>query len=158
MDAEIVARMERQHGRVADTLADVLGVLPAWQASAAADRRDELVSALSAHRRVLIEHLDDEEDHLLPLAARHLTGPEWAAWATTSSPPLPKPSCWSSSEPSWRRRPIDERAALLGAMPLVARLAWRSVGRRRYASHMRQVRGNPAHQGRPMSAKNLTEV
>ena len=79
VDAEIVVRMEHQHGRVADTLANVMGVLPAWQASAAADRRDELVSALSTHRRVLIEHLDDEEGHLLPLAARHLTGPEWAA-------------------------------------------------------------------------------
>ena len=28
---------------------------------------------------MLIEHLDDEEGHLLPLAARHLTSPEWAA-------------------------------------------------------------------------------
>ncbi len=46
--AEIVVRMERQHARVADSLADVLGVLPAWQASAATGRRDELVTALDA--------------------------------------------------------------------------------------------------------------
>jgi hemerythrin-like domain-containing protein len=155
---EIVVRMELQHGRVADTLTDVLGVLPAWQASAAADRRDELVSALSAHRRVVIEHLDDEENHLLPLAARCLTGPEWAALGGHFVATTPKAKLLIFLGAVLEEATADERAALLGAMPLVPRLAWRSVGRRRYNSKMRQIRGNCANQSSPMSAMNLTEV
>ena len=158
VDAQIVVRMERQHGRVAATLADALGVLPAWQASATADRRDELVSVLDAHRRVLIEHLDDEEAHLLPLAARHLTGPEWAALGEHFVATTPKAQLLVFLGAVLEEATVDERAALLGAMPVVARLAWKSVGRRRYASHMRRVRGNPSHESRPKSAKNVTEV
>ena len=135
-----------------------MGVLPAWQASAAADRRDELVSALSTHRRVLIEHLDDEEDHLLPLAARHLTGPEWAALGKHFVATTPKAELLVFLGAVLEEATVDERAALLGAMPLVARLAWWSVGRRRYASHVRRVRGNTAHKSRPMSAENLMEA
>ncbi len=74
-----MARMERQHVQVAVTLAVVLRALPAWQMSADTDSRDHLVSALSSHRRVLIDHFDDEESHLLPLAAHYLTKSEWAA-------------------------------------------------------------------------------
>ena len=141
--------MERQHGRVADTLADVLGVLPAWQASATADRRDEIVGALDAHRRVLIEHLDDEEAHLLPLAARHLTGPEWAALGEHFVATTPKAQLLVFLGAVLEEATVDERAALLGAMPVVARLAWRSVGRRRYSSYIRHVRGNPGPRKRP---------
>ncbi len=158
MDAEIVVRMERQHGRVADTLTDVLGVLPAWQASAAADRRDELISVLGAHRRVLIEHLDDEEAQLLPLAARHLTGSEWAALGEHFVATTPKAQLLIFLGGVLEETTVDERAAVLGAMPLVARFAWRIVGRHRYTSHMRHVRGNPGHQSGPKSAKNPTQV
>ena len=52
----------------------------------------------------------------------------------------------------------DERAALLSAMPRVARLAWRSVGRRRYASHIRRVRGTTTDEARQPSAISLKEV
>ncbi len=158
VDAEIVARMERQHSRVADTLAHVASALQAWQASAAADHRDELVGALSAHRHVLIEHLDDEEDHLLPIASHHLSGPEWAALGDHFVDTTPKAELLIFLGAVLEEATVDERTTLLGSMPLAARLAWRSVGRRRYASHLRQVRGNPTHQRRQTSAKNLTEV
>ena len=158
VDEEIVARMERQHVRVAHTLAVVLGVLPAWEASAASKARDELVRALSDHRRVLLEHLDDEEDRLLPLAARHLTGPEWAALGDHFVATTPKAELLTFLGAVLEEATAEERAALLGAMPVLPRLAWWSIGRRRYASHMRKVRGTPAHQPRPQVATNLTEA
>ena len=158
VETAIVARMERQHTQVADTLAEMQQMLPAWQVSAATGRRDRLVSALSSHRRVLIDHLDDEESHLLPLAGRHLTSLEWAALgehfvATTSKAQLLifLGAVLEDATP-------DERSALLGAMPRVARVAWWSVGRRRYGSYVRRVRGVKTDETQTPSAKTVTEV
>jgi hemerythrin-like domain-containing protein len=67
-----VLRMEAQHEQVAASLDRVMLALPAWQASASAAARDALVDALREHRGVLLEHLDDEEAHLLPVAGRYL--------------------------------------------------------------------------------------
>ena len=158
VDTAIVSRMERQHAGVAETLAGAMALLPAWQVSAGADRRDHLVKAISSHRRVLIEHLDDEESHLLPLAARHLTGPEWDALGEHFVATTPKAQLLIFLGAVLEDATPEERTALLGAMPLVARLAWRSVGRRRYASHIRRVRGNAALEDRQQSTTTLTEV
>lgn len=158
VDEAIVTRMERQHAQVADTLARALETLPAWQASAAADRRDDLVRALSFHGRVLVEHLDDEESHLLPLAAIRLTSPEWAALGEHFVATTPKAQLLIFLGAVLEEATPDERAALLGAMPRVARLAWRSVGRRHYASHIRRVRGTTIDQARKLSTITLREV
>src|SRR3954454_9204772 len=79
LEADIVLRMEAQHERVGATLTRLDAAVPAWEATAAADERDTLVAALTDHRAVLLEHLDDEEATLLPLAAKHITEQEWAS-------------------------------------------------------------------------------
>ncbi|GII60839.1 hypothetical protein Skr01_09240 [Sphaerisporangium krabiense] len=43
------------------------------------DERDILLAALAEHRAVPLEHLDDEEATLLPLAAEHSTEREGAS-------------------------------------------------------------------------------
>jgi hemerythrin-like domain-containing protein len=158
VDTEIVTRMERQHAQVAETLAGAMKALPAWQASAGAARRDLLVNAISCHRRVMIEHLDDEESHLLPLAARHLTDPEWEAVGEHFVATTPKAQLLIFLGAVLEDATPEERATMLNAMPWVARIVWRSVGRRRYASHMRRVRGNAARDDHPQSTTTLMEV
>jgi hemerythrin-like domain-containing protein len=158
VDTATVTRMEEQHARVAETLASVLEALLAWQASAGANRREPLVNAISFHRRVLVEHLDDEESHLLPLAARHLTGPEWNALGEHFVATTPKAQLLIFLGAVLEDATPEERASMLGAMPLMARLAWGSVGRRRYASYTRRVRGNAAHDVRPKSNTTLMGV
>ena len=79
LEADIVLRMEAQHERVASTLTRLDAAVPAWEATAGTDERDTLVAALADHRAVLLEHLDDEETALLPLAAEHITEKEWAS-------------------------------------------------------------------------------
>ena len=158
VEAAIVARMERQHAQVTVTLAEVLRMLPPWQVSAAADSRDRLVSALRSHRRVLIDHLDDEESHLLPVAARHLTNLEWAALGDHFVATTPKAKLLIFLGAVLEDATLEERTALLGSMPRVARLAWWSVGRRRYGSYVRRVRGVTTYDRRPPSGNTVTEV
>ena len=71
-------RCSRSAG-VAATVTRLDVAVQAWEATAGADDRDTLVAALTDHRAVLLEHLDDEDATLLPLAAEHVTEKEWAS-------------------------------------------------------------------------------
>jgi hemerythrin-like domain-containing protein len=139
-DSEIVSCMEHQHERVAQTLHQVDAALPVWRTSAGTTARDELVAALIAHRSVLIEHLDDEERHLLPLVTRYLTEHEWASLGEHFVATTPKTKLIIFLGAVLEEASTAERRALLDAMPLVARLIWGTVGQRTYVRRMRQVR------------------
>ncbi|HSU02141.1 MAG TPA: hemerythrin domain-containing protein [Nocardioides sp.] len=75
--APVVHLMESQHERV-DGLVQEIGVLlPGWTRdgdAATATRLADLFDTLYVH---LAEHLDAEEERLLPLAARCMTQAEW---------------------------------------------------------------------------------
>lgn len=141
VQADVVVRMEAQHERIAETLGRAMAALPAWQDSADAAAREKLVPALTEHRAVLIEHLDDEECHLLPLARRYLTGREWSALGEHFVSTTPKSQLLIFLGAVLEDADAEERSNMLGAMPLAARLVWLTVGRFVYARHTRRVRG-----------------
>ncbi|HSF37236.1 MAG TPA: hemerythrin domain-containing protein [Nocardioides sp.] len=75
--APIVHLMESQHARVDGLIEEVDTLLPGWTRTAdaaTAARLGDLFDTLYVH---LVEHLDAEEQRLLPLAARCLTQAEW---------------------------------------------------------------------------------
>ena len=57
---DIVDRMESQHVHLDETLTAIEKLVPAWTNGATEPARDDLAAALSEHRSVLLEHLDDE--------------------------------------------------------------------------------------------------
>ena len=73
LEADMVLRMEAQHEVVAGTLAEASRRMPAWRSAPSAATAAPLVSALTEHRAALLEHLHDEEEHILPLIEEHLT-------------------------------------------------------------------------------------
>lgn len=75
--APIVRLMEAQHGQVDALLAEIGDVRPRWAAAAAAADRDRLADLLDQLYVHLAEHLDAEEERLLPIAARAVTQAEW---------------------------------------------------------------------------------
>ena len=141
LESEVVFRMEAQHERVAASLDQVMDGLPAWQASARTPERDRLVAALTAHRAVVLEHLDDEEAHLLPVAARHLSRQEWDAQGEHFLASTPKRQLLIFLGAVLEDADARERASVLSAMPVPARLIWQTIGRVSYAWHTRRVRG-----------------
>ena len=82
--APIVHLMEAQHGRVDSLLAEIAEVLPAFRASAGVAERDSIADLLDTLYVHLVEHLDAEEERLLPIAARTVTHQEWAALGETA--------------------------------------------------------------------------
>jgi hypothetical protein len=142
LEADVVVRMESQHERIARTLDEAMRVLPAWESSAGEAARDVLVAAFSEHRAAVIEHLDDEETHLLPLAAQYLTTAEWGALGEHFLTVTPKPLLLQFLGAVLEDADARERRDLLDALPLPARLAWRTIGQASYGRRIHRVRAN----------------
>ncbi|RVW09464.1 hemerythrin domain-containing protein [Prescottella agglutinans] len=140
LEADIVLRMQAQHERVEATMARLDAAVPAWEATAGADERDTLVAALTDHRAVLVEHLDDEETTLLPLAAEHITEKEWASLGEHLVANTPKLTLLTLFGLVLEDADQAERATLLGVLPAPIRAVWHVIGRPRYARHIRRVR------------------
>ena len=75
--APLVQLMEAQHHRVDELLQEIATVVPSWRTSAATADRDRLVALFTELSAGLDEHMEAEEDHILPLAARTVTLAEW---------------------------------------------------------------------------------
>jgi hemerythrin-like domain-containing protein len=140
LEADIVLRMEAQHERVGATLTRLDAAVPAWEATAGADERDTLVAALADHRAVLLEHLDDEETTLLPLAAEHITEQEWASLGEHLVANTPRRTLLTLFGLVLEDADPAERATLLSVLPAPVRALWHLIGRPRYARHISRVR------------------
>jgi hemerythrin-like domain-containing protein len=77
--APMVRLMETQHQRVDGLLAEISRLRPRWAATADPADRDRIADLLDALYGNLAEHLDAEEQRLLPIAARAMTRDEWEA-------------------------------------------------------------------------------
>lgn len=77
--APIVHLMESQHERVEGLIAELHTLLSSFRATVAVAGRDHLADVLQDLHDTLVEHLDAEEQRLLPIAARTLTQVQWDA-------------------------------------------------------------------------------
>jgi hemerythrin-like domain-containing protein len=75
--APIVLLMEAQHERVGALLQEIERVRAPWRSTALKPETDELARLLDELYVSLCEHLDAEEERLLPIAARTVTAAEW---------------------------------------------------------------------------------
>ncbi|MGW2476180.1 hemerythrin domain-containing protein [Streptomyces sp. NPDC001665] len=141
LEREVVLRMEAQHERIVETLATADALVEQWAPTADAESRDRLVAALEEHREVLVEHLDDEEAHLLPLAEQFLTLEEWNSLGEHFVLSTPKTKLLKFFGMVMEDADERERAVLLGGMPAPARLVWRLLGPPLYTRTLRRVRG-----------------
>lgn len=140
LGAEVILRMQRQHERIEATLASLDAAVPAWEAGAGADERDTVVAVLADHRAVLLEHLDDEENTLLPLAADHISETEWTSLGEHLVANTPKLTLLTLFGLVLEDADPAERALLLGVLPAPVRVIWHVIGRPRYVRHIRRVR------------------
>jgi hemerythrin-like domain-containing protein len=141
LEADLVLRMEAQHERIAATLLQIDALLPGWQATAGQAERDRLVAALTEHRAVLIEHLDDEETALLPLAAKHISVAEWQSLGEHFMQHTPKTKLLAFLGIILEDADEAEQAMVLGGLPRPAQVLWQVLGRPLYARRVRRCRG-----------------
>jgi hemerythrin-like domain-containing protein len=140
LEADLVLRMQAQHERIEATLTDVDAALPTWESTGGEAERDRLVAALTEHRAVVVDHLDDEETALLPLAADHISVPEWQALGEHFLVHTPKPKLLTFLGMVLEDADRTERATVLSGLPRPARLTWHLLGKPLYRHRIRKIR------------------
>lgn len=139
--APIVHLMESQHERVEVLLAEIADLLPRWRAGAATADRDRLAELFDTLFVHLSEHLDAEEQRLLPIAARHLTQAEWDALGEEGRRGTPRKELSVTFGMMAYDGDPEAVSDMLAKAPLPVRWLVPRLGRRAYARHARAVHG-----------------
>ena len=140
--AELVRTMQAQHDLV-DQHLDRLGpLLEQWMRTGAVLRGEQVARVTDELRESLLEHLDLEEREILPLASRHLTAAEWNQMGEHG-----KDSMSPSQLPIMfglvlEDADAEERARMLGNLPLPIRVLLRTVGAWQFKRYVRRVRAS----------------
>ena len=142
MRNELIARIEGQHAAIAGLIAQVTPILPRWSRTAEVGGRDQLARTLRGLNAALVEHLDLEENAILPLVHEHITVGEWSALAQHTEDQIPK-------DP-WRVSVLAgaildgaspaERSWFLAQVPPPVRMYLRFVGLGVYERHIDSIR------------------
>jgi hemerythrin-like domain-containing protein len=141
--ANIVELMEAQHHAVAELLERTVAVRAKWRKNADAARAAELAALYSRLHDALVEHLDAEEHHVMPLVEACITQHEWiriGKAAQRGTPLKDGPRMLGMLAYDAEREIIQE---MLGAVPAPMRGLVLKVGRRSYAKHATLVYGTP---------------
>lgn len=139
--ADLVHRMERQHLAVAECLDRVQELFAAWSAAPTAASGQPLGNALGELCAALAEHLDDEENHILPLVSQHLTLTEWQLIGERSFAKFSNAEKLIALGLMLDVATPEEAASFLAGLPRPVRTMWRLAGRRRFARYLARVEG-----------------
>jgi iron-sulfur cluster repair protein YtfE (RIC family) len=139
-DAELVHRMEAQHQRVHDALEMLGPALDRWEAEARPAVTEEVAAGVEALHAALVEHLDEEEREILPLAARHLTQREWDELGEHGVKGMRKQDLPIMFGAVAEETTPEERANLFAVVPWPVRILLRTVFVRQYRRYVSRVR------------------
>jgi len=139
-DAELVHRMEAQHERVHDALDRMSPALDRWEAEARPAVTEEVAACLDDLRTALLEHLDEEEREILPMAAHHVTQAEWDELGDHGLKETRKRDLPILFGAVLEEATPEERVDMLGKVPLPVRILMRTVFARKYQRLISQVR------------------
>lgn len=137
--AEWINRMETQHEVVDERSEHVRGLLQDWRKDPADGT--ELAAALEEFTNALVEHLDDEEAHVVPLIRTHITAAEWERFGQEIFEKFTNPEKLIATGVLEDVATPEEVDWFVGGLPLPIKLMWRYVGRRRYDRYMARVHG-----------------
>lgn len=140
--AELISRMEMQHEVVAERSKSVRTLLEDWRRTAVDG--EHLATALDGFTHALVEHLDDEEAHVVPLIRAHITAEEWTHFGQVTFEKFTNAEKLIATGTLEEVATHEEAAWFLGTLPLPIKLMWRLVGRRKYARYVQQVQGADA--------------
>jgi hemerythrin-like domain-containing protein len=142
MDAELIARMETQHERVAALIASLPDAWQAWEYVADTGSGARLAEVLAELSAALDEHLHDEEVYLLPIMEAHLSVAEWKAFGKHAARKMDKKKGLFWLGLMFEDITDDEYARFWAGLPAYVRLGYSTVGEGQYRRGAARVRGN----------------
>ena len=138
--AAVIRRMERQHVQLGTAMIELEVRRRDWSHGAQRSAGLELAAAYERFYRTLVEHLDEEETVVMPVAAELLSSAEWkrrAKHSTGSKKPSQIPLMFGMMQ-------FDGDPEVIANMvPKPARLVLGPLGRRAFRRHSLAVYGAP---------------
>lgn len=135
---DLVATMQRQHDAVHDLIEYVRSLAAQWLSAPDAVLGEQLARALEALCASLFQHLDLEEQEILPLVEEHITPAEWARLAESMKKAGPKEAAVLVAA-MLDVCDDDERRFMLASLPAPIRVLARVVGLRLLRRHLRRL-------------------
>lgn len=141
--APVVELMETQHETVAVLLARTVALRAEWRKEPDTARGNELALLYSSLHAALVEHMNAEEEHVMPLVEQCVTQKEWAKIGKAAQRGTPlKDGPRVLGMLAYDGDP-DVITEMLGAVPAPLRGTVLKVARRAYAKHAARVYGTP---------------
>lgn len=144
VQAELVDRMEAQHAVIAELSERVRSRLGDWRGSATDG--EQLAAAIDEFTATLVEHLDDEEAHVVPLIRAHITAQEWEHFGRQAFEKFTDQEKLIAIGTLEDVATPEEAAWFTSGLPFPIKIMWRLAGRRRYHRYIMKVRGT-SHPG-----------
>jgi hemerythrin superfamily protein len=138
---ELLDTMEGQHRGIDPALAKAEALGAAWAATADIAAREAFAEAIEEFSGPLLAHLDQEEADILPLAQQYVSEEEWGLLSKHALASTPKPDLIKGLGGILEDATADERDMMLGVIPAVPKLLYRTVGKRAYVKDAAAVRG-----------------
>ncbi len=141
MSSDRVERMEHQHEGLHHAIDRARQNLETWSAGPTADTAADLATSLDEVLAGLAEHLGEEEEHVVPLIAAHITEEEWEALGKASFAKFKPNQRFTAMGEMLRTATPEEAARMMVDLPLPVRAVWRFVGRPKYERLIARVVG-----------------
>jgi hemerythrin-like domain-containing protein len=142
-DDALIDRMEEQHRSVSAAIAAVRRDLRSWAGLADAATGDRIAETIESMLTVLLPHLTEEEERVLPEVARTFSQSEWDALADHGFSAIPNKRRLVMLGHILEEANADERAHMLTKVPPPARVAFNVVGRRQFERETAALRTSP---------------
>jgi hemerythrin-like domain-containing protein len=139
--APVVHLMEAQHERVDGLVQEIGALLPGWTRDADAARAAQLADLFDTLYVHLAEHLDAEEERLLPLAARCMTQEEWDAMGEVARREAPRKEGLLAMGMFQHDGDPEVFALMLSDAPAPVRWLLPRLSRRAFRRHALRVHG-----------------
>ncbi|WP_425310580.1 SRPBCC family protein [Ammonicoccus fulvus] len=133
-------RVSDQHDAIHDRVGRARDLLRRWREQADSGIRDELAGLITELADILRDHLEDEENRILPLVEQHLTHAEYLALVEHGHESLPKDKAALIVQLVLEGANKRERALVLERLPRSQQLMIRTVGARQYRRYVRRLR------------------
>lgn len=138
---ELFSRMEAQHAALVSSLEAAESTAERFGRSGSEVDGQALAAACSALREALVEHLDQKEKDVLPIAARCVSPPEWGALPAHALSHCEGTRVWLPFGLVLEAMPDAMREDLLRHVPLPVSQMWFGGGSDAFAEEMATIRG-----------------
>lgn len=138
--ADLINRMEAQHGVVSERSERLRSLLDHWRQSATQTER--LALAIDNLSVALDEHLDEEEARVVPLIRAHISAEEWELFGQKTFEKFTDQEKLIATGALEDIATAEEASWFTGDLPVPIKVMWRLIGRRKYRRYIARVRGS----------------